>query len=160
MAAATIAVVAETALEASDVAQIAGLYGDAVWRVLVPVSGGGRRLRHVLDHLALGQVGGAWSALKGQDPDAVSLDRADVILRASLDQARAAGVEADGQVLPGEVVAALAGLIDSTKAQAVVFVTLPHLVEDALHEDWSAQARRALGVPVIHFYGGTTKLLS
>jgi hypothetical protein len=154
--------VAETALDASDVAQIAGLYGaDAKLRVLVPAMAEGEpRLIQVLDHLVLGEVGDAWSTLRGKDPDAVGLSRAADVLRESLAEARAAGLAADGQVVPGDPIAALVQTIDSAKASVVVFVTAPHLVADALHEDWSAKARKVLGVPVIHFYGGTTKLLS
>jgi hypothetical protein len=162
MGVSTVAVVADVALDGSDVAQIAGLYGtDAKLFVLVPAGGEGEgRLMQALDHLALGEVGEAWSAIRGRDPDALDLSRAASILRESLAEARGAGLTADGQVAPGDPIAALVQAIDSTKAQAAVFVTAPHLVAGALHEDWSAKARRALGVPVIHFYGGTTKLLS
>jgi hypothetical protein len=113
-----------------------------------------------MDHLVLGSLADAWAALRGHDPDARSLEQASAVLRESLAELRAAGLAADGEIIPGDPIAALVQTLDSTKASAVVFVTRPHLVGDALHEDWSAKARRTLGVPVIHFYSGTTKLLS
>ncbi|MDR2253619.1 MAG: hypothetical protein LBD97_07170 [Bifidobacteriaceae bacterium] len=161
MGAPTIAVVAETALDSSDLAQLDGLYGkDIKLEVLVPVTDGEPRLLAALDHIVLGELGDAWSALRGKDPDAAGLAGATRILDESLAAARAAGLAAEGQVVPGDPIAALVQTIDSTKAQAAVFITLPHLVGDSLHEDWAAKARRTLGIPVIHFYGGTTKLLS
>jgi predicted RNase H-like HicB family nuclease len=113
-----------------------------------------------MDHLMLGELSGAWAALRGHDPDAHSLEEASAMLRESLAELRAAGLRADGEVIPGDPIAALVQTIDSAKSVAVVFVTRPHLLGDALHEDWSAKARRTLGVPVIHFYSGTAKLLS
>ncbi|MDR2565655.1 MAG: hypothetical protein LBC97_06280 [Bifidobacteriaceae bacterium] len=161
MAARSIAVVVDTALEGSDVAQIVGLYGAGTnVQVLVPTADSEPRLRSVMDHLVLGELSGAWATLKGHDPDARSLEQASAILRESLAELRRAGLAADGEVVPGDPIAALVQTIAATKAVAAVFVTRPHLVGDALHEDWSAKARRALGVPVIHFYSGTTKLLS
>ncbi|MDR1441076.1 MAG: hypothetical protein LBJ02_01570 [Bifidobacteriaceae bacterium] len=161
MASGSILVLADTALAPSDVAQIAGLYGTATAiQVLVPASGSGPRLRTVMDHLMLAEVSDAWAALKGHDPDAPTPHGASEILRQSLEELRAAGFEARGEVIPGDPIAAIVQAIDSVKASAAIFVTRPHLVGDALHEDWSSKARRTLGVPVIHFYSGTTKLLS
>ncbi|MDR0626817.1 MAG: hypothetical protein LBG11_06100 [Bifidobacteriaceae bacterium] len=161
MASRTIAVVADTDLGPSDIAQITGLYGSGVTvQLLVPATDTEPRLRAAMDHLALGEVSDAWATLRGHDPDAPSLQRAAIILRESLAELRALGLKADGEVIPGDPIAALVQTIASTKATAAVFITRPHLVGDALHEDWSSKARRALGVPVIHFYSGTTKLLS
>ncbi|MDR1187280.1 MAG: hypothetical protein LBK95_07475 [Bifidobacteriaceae bacterium] len=152
---------ADTELEPSDVSQLVGLYGKGTAvQLLVPATDSEPRLRAAMDHLALGELSDAWSTLRGHDPDAASLQRASVILRESLAELRAAGLSADGEVIPGDPIAALVQTIASTKAAAAVFVTRPHLVSDALHEDWSSKAWHALGVPVIHFYSGTTKLLS
>ncbi|MDR3107944.1 MAG: hypothetical protein LBU05_07120 [Bifidobacteriaceae bacterium] len=161
MASGNIAVVIDTALGPSDAAQIADLYGPGTAaQLLVPATDSEPRLSAAMDHLALGELSGAWATLKGHDPDAPSLQRAAIILRESLAELRAAGLKADGEVIPGDPIAALVQTIASTRATAAVFVTRPHLVGDALHEDWSSEARRILGVPVIHFYSGTTKLLS
>ncbi|MDR1394268.1 MAG: hypothetical protein LBJ62_09955 [Bifidobacteriaceae bacterium] len=161
MAASRIVVVAEVTLDSSDIEQIAALYGqDTTLDVLVAVTDGEPRVIGVLNHLALGQLGEAWSALRGREPEAISMSAAANILRESLAVARAEGMKADGQIVPGDLIAALVQSIDTVKADGVVLVTLPHLAGDALHQDWSAKARRTLGVPVIHFYGGTTKLLS
>ncbi|MDR1634591.1 MAG: hypothetical protein LBS27_06670 [Bifidobacteriaceae bacterium] len=161
MASGTIAVVIDTPLERSDADQIVGLYGPGTTaQVLAPTADSEPRLPAAMDHLLLGELSDAWATLKGHDPDARSLEQAATILRESLAELRRVGMTADGEVIPGDLIAALVQTISVGKAAAAVFVTKPHLVGDALHEDWSAKARRALGVPVIHFYSGTTKLLS
>jgi hypothetical protein len=161
MASGNIVVLVDTALDSSDVSQIVGLYGTGTGvELLVPASDSEPRLRAAMDHLVLGELSDAWATLKGHDPDAASLASAATILRESLAELRSVGLRADGQVIPGDPIAALVQTIAATKATAVVFVTRPHLVGDALHEDWSSKALRALGVPVIHFYSGTTKLLT
>ncbi|MDR2377939.1 MAG: hypothetical protein LBD70_00740 [Bifidobacteriaceae bacterium] len=161
MASGRIAVVIDTALGQSDAAQLVGLYGaGTAVQVLVPTADSEPRLRAAMDHLMLGEPAAAWATLGGHDPDGRSLLRARGILSDSLAVLNLAGLAADGQVIPGDPIAALVQTIAATKSQAAVFITRPHLIGDALHEDWSAKARRALGVPVIHFYSGTTKLLS
>ncbi|MDR2373612.1 MAG: hypothetical protein LBD77_05850 [Bifidobacteriaceae bacterium] len=161
MASGNIAVLVDTPLARSDVDQMVGLYGaDTFVQVLAPIADPEPRLRAAMDHLVLGELADAWATLGGHDPDAGSLRRASAVLRESLAELRAAGLKADGEAVPGDPIAALVQVIASSKPSAVVFVTRPHLIGDALHEDWSAKARRALGVPVIHFYSGTTKLLS
>jgi hypothetical protein len=161
MAPSSIIVVAELALEPTDVDQIVGLYGPGTRvQMLVPLGQSEPPLRAAMDHLAVGELEEAWLSLKGHDPDANSAAEAATILRESLAELRGAGTQADGECVAGDMIAALAQAINSTKAEAAIFVTRPHLVEDALHADWSAKARRTLGIPVIHFYGGTTKLLT
>jgi hypothetical protein len=156
----SILIVAEVALEHSDVAQIVGLYGTApAVQLLVPLADGEPRLQAALDHLVLGELGQAWSTLRGHLPESAKAT-ATQVLEASLPQLQAAGLEAAGQLIPGDPIAAVVQTIATVNTEAVIFITRPHLIADALHEDWSTQARRALGVPVIHFYGGTTKLLS
>jgi hypothetical protein len=162
MAPTSIIVVAELALEPTDVDQIVGLYGPGTRvQVLVPVGHPDEsRLRAAMDHLVLGELEEAWLSLKGHDPDANSAAGAATILRESLAELRAAGTEADGECISGDLIAALVQAVNSVKAQAEIFVTRPHLVDDTLHAAWSAKARRTMGIPVIHFYGGTTKLLT
>ncbi len=40
----------------------------------------------------------------------------------------------------------------------VVAVTQPRPVEDTFHTNWADKAQEALGVPVLHFYSGTSFL--
>lgn len=68
----------------------------------------------------------------------------------SIDRLRSFDHEADGVITHARPVDELVEQIKRTNGQEVVVLTRPHLVAELLHIDWSAQARRHLGVPVLH----------
>src|SRR6266540_2027936 len=45
---------------------------------------------------------------------------------------------------------ALVQTVKKVDGQEVIILTRPHVVAEFFHVDWSAQARRHLGVPVLH----------
>ncbi|GAA1566521.1 MULTISPECIES: hypothetical protein [Kribbella] len=59
---------------------------------------------------------------------------------------RSHGREADGSITHRPPIDALKDM----HGQEVVVLTRPHVIAELLHVDWSAQARRHLGVPVLH----------
>ncbi|HZX07598.1 hypothetical protein [Kribbella sp.] len=63
---------------------------------------------------------------------------------------RAAGREADGHITRRHPVDELVDSIQRIHGREVVVLTRPHVIAELLHVDWSAQARRHLGVPVLH----------
>ena len=43
-------------------------------------------------------------------------------------------------------------------ATEIIVVTQPHAVEDTFHTDWASEARKAIGLPVLHMYAGDWRL--
>jgi hypothetical protein len=68
----------------------------------------------------------------------------------SIGRLRAFGRDADGIITRRRAVDELVDYIRRVHGQEVVVLTRPHVIAELLHVDWSAQARRHLGVPVLH----------
>lgn len=71
-------------------------------------------------------------------------------LTRSLERLRDHGVDADGEVVPHEPLDALQSVVAARGSDEVVIMTRTHIVAETLHRDWTSQARRQLGVPVLH----------
>ena len=63
---------------------------------------------------------------------------------------RGLGAEATGRLVPEAPVAALRAVVTEVDAAEVIVLTRPHVVTEFLHLDWTSQAKRSLGVPVLH----------
>src|SRR6266511_1830568 len=71
--------------------------------------------------------------------------------RADLAEAqRALDEEAEGGITHERAIDALVQTVKHVDGQEVIILTRPHVVAEFFHVDWSAQARRHLGVPVLH----------
>jgi hypothetical protein len=161
MASAQVTVVADLALTSGDAEQIVGLAGhDAVVEFFLVVGSLEGHLWAALDHLVLAEPKEAYLAFRAKNRQPVDFAVAGDAVRQSVDLLRATGLTADGQLLVDKTVDGIVQAIEVSGGQTVVFVTQPRLIGDAFHADWSAKARKRLGLPVIHFYGGTTKLLT
>ena len=79
-------------------------------------------------------------------------------LAGTLAALREHGRTAEGTVTSEDPVAAVAASVADGDAQEVVVVNRPRFVEDTLHRDWASRLREAVGVPVLHVYGGTTSV--
>lgn len=152
----TIVLLTEQALGPGDAERITAFHADEspAYRVVVPADTARSLLVDVLDHLSLLELREALDAVRGHDEP--SRTRADQALAASLAELRAVGVTADGEVVSGDPVEALAAQIEANGATEVVVVTRPHAVEDTFHTDWASRARERLGVPVLHVYAGSS----
>jgi hypothetical protein len=155
---ASIVMLTEQALTAADAARLVTLHAEEhpSYRVLVPADTRRSLLTDVLDHLSLLELRKALDAVRGHEEPT----RADatLALQASLEQLRAAGASADGALIEGDPVAAVAAALAESAAEEVVVVTRPHAVEDTFHTDWASRARERLGVPVLHVYTGSSWL--
>jgi hypothetical protein len=60
------------------------------------------------------------------------------------------GASADGEVVAGDPVERLSHIVTARSSAEVIILTRPHLVAELFHTDWTHQARRRLGVPVLH----------
>lgn len=150
----TIVILTELPLTAADARGILGLHqGERLrYRVVVPTDVRRGLLVNILDHLSLLDLRRILDDLGLHHGDRV--DPATMLER-SLRALRTAGANADGQTVTDPPLVALGEAVDTFQAREVVVVTRPHAVEDTFHTDWASVARSALGVPVLHLYGGT-----
>jgi hypothetical protein len=155
---ASIVLLTEQALAASDAERLVQLHADErpAYRVLVPADTQRSLLADVLDHLSLLELREALEA--GRHDEQGRRTQAGKALKASLTELRGVGVQADGEVVQGDPVAALEKELSTRPADEVVIVTRPHAVEDTFHTDWASRARERLGVPVLHVYAGSSWL--
>jgi hypothetical protein len=68
----------------------------------------------------------------------------------SVQRLRDLGQEAEGTITHDRAVDALVDKVKQVNGQEVIVLTRPHVVAEFFRVDWSAQARRHLGVPVLH----------
>ena len=148
----------EQALTAADAAQVRSLHEgieeSVTYHVLVPMEDAAARIESSLGTLSGGELLGSPSLLLNEvDLNAVRkdcLDRATADLDATLEALRAAGADAHGQVVDVSPVEALKTKVAQVDGREAIVLTRPHVVAEFFHVDWSSQARRKLGVPVLH----------
>jgi len=76
--------------------------------------------------------------------------QATAALERSIGRLRSFERDAEGLITHRHPVDELVDYLKQVNGQEVVVLTRPHVVAELLHIDWSAQARRHLGVPVLH----------
>lgn len=153
----------EEALGDGDAERVAALHEvegvRAAYRVLVPADTERNLLADVVDHLSLFEMRAALDAVREGKPDeGEARAEATSALEQSLAALRGAGCAAEGEVVQDDPLPALEAAVGAGGVREVVVVTRPHAVEDTFHRDWASRARDALGVPVLHVYGGTARL--
>lgn len=153
----------EEALDEGDAERVAALHEvegvRAAYRVLVPADTERNLLADVVDHLSLFEMRAALDAVReGQPDEREARAEATSALEQSLAALRGAGCAAEGEVVQDDPLPALEAAVRAGGVREVVVVTRPHAVEDTFHRDWASRARDALGVPVLHVYGGTARL--
>ncbi|MDT0202310.1 hypothetical protein [Nocardioides sp. AE5] len=148
----------EHAVSEQDAAQAVALHNEiadqVVYHVLVPVEDAAARIESAMGALATGEVMTS-PALAMSEEDLAEvrrecLEQSQADLDLTLERYRAAGVQAEGQVVHGPPIDALAEVVKAVDAREAIIVTRPHVVAEFFHVDWTSQARRKLGVPVLH----------
>jgi hypothetical protein len=155
----SIVLLTEEALTAADATRLISLHaGESVrYRVLVPADVKRNLLADLLDRLSLFELREALEAVRGEDE--TSPAEASQMLSQSIAALIGVGVQAEGEVVEGDPVAALQKEVAGDgETQEVFIVTSPHAVEDTFHRDWASRAREVLGVPVLHVYAGSSFL--
>lgn len=148
----------EQALTPADAAQVRslheGLDEPVTYHVLLPVEDAAARIETAMGALSPGEMAAVPSiALSETDLEAVRqecLDRADTELAATLDALKAAGADASGRLVTGPPIDALAATVAEVDGREAIILTRPHVVAEFFHLDWTSQARRKIGVPVLH----------
>lgn len=148
----------EQGLTATDVTQVRSLHEEiedpVAYHVLVPEEDAAGRVEYAVG--ALGAPDTMAMPLGVVSPDDVAelQRRLDAeckgALKTTLDAFLAAGATAEGRVVAGDPVEALAETCGSVGAAEAIVLTRPHVVAEFFHLDWSSRARRKLGVPVLH----------
>ncbi|MGW1345722.1 hypothetical protein ACWCOV_32050 [Kribbella sp. NPDC002412] len=131
------------------------------FHVIIPCADAQRRVETSLAKLAGTEfygivttrhsIGSDEEALKAQHDAQHAVDaQATAAVERSLDRLRSLDQDAEGLITHRRPVDELVEQIKRVNGQGVIVLTRPHVVADLLHIDWSAQARRHLGVPVLH----------
>ncbi|MFT4287761.1 hypothetical protein [Nocardioides sp.] len=148
----------EQALSTTDAAQVRslheGLDEPVVYHVLLPMEDAAAQVEASLGTLSGGELLGVPSLLLDEGQlDAIrkdGLDRANGELADTLQALRAAGATADGQVVDAPPIDALKTKVTEVDGREAIVLTRPHVVAEFFHLDWTSQARRKIGVPVLH----------
>ncbi|MEV6314313.1 indole-3-glycerol phosphate synthase [Streptomyces sp. NPDC051776] len=146
----------EKPLVPTDVELVTSLHGDepTSFIVLMQPQGDQDRLLRALDDVALGELDEA--VREGQEPEGrEALQPAERALQHSLEALRAAGSQAVGRITEKHPVDTLRSVVEETRADEVIVLTRPHLVEEFFHRDWTSRARHKVGVPVLKLYAHT-----
>lgn len=61
-----------------------------------------------------------------------------------------------GRIIERHPLDVLTSVVDETRADEVIVLTAPHLVEEFFHRDWASRARHKVGVPVLKLFAHTT----
>jgi hypothetical protein len=143
----------EKPLVAADVELVTTLHGNepVSFVVLMQPRGEQDRLLRAVDDMALGQLD---EAIHEQDEPGGegALLPAERALSHSLQALRDAGSEAVGEVIERHPIDLLKSVVEQTRADEVIVLTAPHLVEEFFHRDWTSRARHKVGVPVLKLF--------
>ncbi len=148
----------EQALSPADAAQVRSLHEGidehVVYHVLLPMEDAAAQVEASLGTLSGGELLGVPSLLLEEgELDAIrkdSLDRANDELQATLGALQAAGATAEGQVVDAPPIEALKTKVGEVDGREAIVLTRSHVVAEFFHLDWTSQARRKIGVPVLH----------
>ncbi|MGZ4447045.1 MAG: hypothetical protein ACXVWZ_10555 [Nocardioides sp.] len=148
----------EQALTAADAAQVRSLHESieepVVYHVLMPMEDAAARIESAMGSLSAGEVlGSPAMAMNDVDLEAVRKDcaeRSSADLDATLAALAAAGATAQGCVVTGPPIDALAAKVTEVDGREAIILTRSHVVAEFFHVDWTSRARRKIGVPVLH----------
>ena len=151
-------VLAEQAMTAGDAAEVVSLH-DGIdetrhYHVLIPCENAQVQVEAALGSLAASETLAA-PAIVGSEVDTAEAQReidADALsaVNVSVTAIKATGHQATGEFSSDDPIRELARVADEQKADEVIVMTRPHIVQEFLHLDWASKARRHLGVPVLH----------
>lgn len=147
----------EQALTTADAARVhslhEGIEDPVVYHVLLPVEDAAARVEAAMGSLPSSELLGA-PALLAENVDLAEVEkeareRAQTELTATLAALTKEGATAVGGLVE-EPIKSLAATVQKIDGREVIILTRPHVVAEFFHVDWTAQARRKLGVPVLH----------
>lgn len=151
-------VLAEQAMTAGDAAEVVSLH-DGIeekrrYHVLIPCENAQLQVEAALGSLAASETLAA-PAIVGSEVETAEAQReidaeASSAVTVSVAAIEATGHQATGEFSSDDPIRELARVADAQRADEVIVMTRPHIVQEFLHLDWASKARRHLGVPVLH----------
>lgn len=131
-----------------------GLDEPVVYHVLMPVEDAAAQVQAAMGTLGSpDMVPGPAVPLPAPDFEKIEDDArrdAEEALEKTLRSLRAAGATVRGQLTTEHPVDALVAKVKEVAGAEAIVLTAPHVVQEFFHVDWTSQARRHLGVPVLH----------
>ncbi|MDN5894428.1 MAG: hypothetical protein L0H93_10420 [Nocardioides sp.] len=150
----------EQALTETDASQVISLHEElesdqqVAYHVLLPVEDAAARIEAAMGSLAAGEVMSSPAMTIGEvDLEEVRkdcLERSEQDLAATINRLKAGGAVADGKIIHDHPIDALAAGVAEHDGREAIILTRPHVVSEFFHLDWTSQARRKIGVPVLH----------
>ena len=148
----------EQALSRADAEQVRSLHegidDPVVYHVLLPMEDAAARIESAMGTLSGGELIGAPAlALNEIDLDAVRKEAAASAqeeLATTLAHFKAVGAQATGEVVAERPIDRLKTKVAEVDGREAIILTRPHVVAEFFHLDWTSQARRKIGVPVLH----------
>jgi hypothetical protein len=149
----------EQELTPGDAAQLRslheGLDDPVTYHVLLPLEDAAARIEASMGSLSAGEMlASPGMSMSDVDLDAVRHDceeRSERELRHTLEALTAAGATiGSGTVVTDPPIEALATKVTEVDGREAIILTRPHVVAEFFHLDWTSQARRKIGVPVLH----------
>jgi len=143
----------EKPLVSADAEMVTTLHGEepVSFVVLMQPRGDQDRLLRALDDVALGELDQV--VREAEEPEGgEAVGPAEQALELSLKRLRDAGCEAVGQIIEEHPLDVLKSVAEQTRADEVIVLTAPHLVEEFFHRDWASRARHKVGVPVLKLF--------
>lgn len=132
-----------------------GLEDPVTYHVLLPLDDAAARVEASLGSLSAGELQASPGLpMNDIDLEAVREDsrhRSQVDLTATVAALEAAGATvASSAIVTGSPVDELAAKVAAVDGREAIVLTRSHVVAEFFHLDWTSQARRKLGVPVLH----------
>jgi hypothetical protein len=153
----SVVLLVEEALTHADARQVRslheGLDEPVTYHVLLPVEDAAAAVEAAMGGM-MGHdlVPGPRIGMPEVDLQAVreeSQHRARTALDATLEALQAAGAQATGELV-ADPIDALAAKVAAVDGREAIIMTRPHVVAEFFNVDWTSQARRKIGVPVLH----------
>ena len=149
----------EQELNDLDAGQVRSLHEEIVepvrYHVLMPLDDAASRVESSMGSLSGGEMM-ATGTMPMADIDVEAIE--DEAHQRSVQQLaatvaameRAGATVADAALVTGSPADELAAKVSSVTGREAIVLTRPHVVAEFFHLDWTSQARRKLGVPVLH----------
>jgi hypothetical protein len=147
----------EQALSPTDARQVRSLHegitDPVTYHVLLPIEDAAAAVEATMGTLAGHDlVPGPSIGMPEVDLEAIreeSRSEAEAQLEATLNALHSAGADAVGELV-ADPIAAVVSKVAEVDGREAIILTRPHVVAEFFHVDWTSQARRKIGVPVLH----------
>ena len=142
-------------VDAQQVTALHETWTDPVhYHVVLPLEDAAAHIEAALGTIAAGDVMAATPLSVLEEDAERAREEAVELSEQGCDQCvetlRELGASADGEVVAGDPVERLTHVVNKRGSAEVIILTRAHLVAEMFHTDWTHQARRRLGVPILH----------